>query len=115
MNKEIEITFLKEAEDYFNKLPQKMKDKFTYSFTKTQYGYKGEWFKKLNDSDGIFEFRLRNQDKFYRIFSFWDGSDKDKTLIVATHGIDKKKNQTPRKEIKKAEKIKQKYFQLKKK
>jgi len=42
MNKEIEITFLKEAEDYFNKLPQKMKDKFTFSFTKTEYGYKGE-------------------------------------------------------------------------
>jgi len=41
---------------YFNKLSQRMKDKFTYSFTKTEYGYKGEWFKKLNDSNGIFEF-----------------------------------------------------------
>jgi len=91
-----------------------MKDKFTYSFTKTEYGYKGEWFKKLNDSNGIFEFRQRDQDKFYRIFAFWDGTGKDKTLIVATHGIDKKKNQTPRKEIKKAEVIKAKYFKQKK-
>jgi len=33
---------------------------------------------------------------------------------VATHGIDKKKNQTPRKEITKAEAIKAKYFKLKK-
>jgi phage-related protein len=114
MNKEIEITFLKEAENYFNKLPQKMKDKFTYSFTKTEYGFKGEWFKKLNDSRGIFEFKQRDQDKFYRIFAFWDGTGKDKTLIVATHGIDKKKNQTPRKEIKKAEVIKAKYFKQKK-
>jgi len=70
MNKEIEITFLKEAEDYFNKLPQKMKDKFTFSFTKTEYGYKGEWFKKLNDTKGIFEFKQRDQDKFYRISPF---------------------------------------------
>jgi phage-related protein len=115
MKKEIEITFLKEAEEYFNKLPQKMKNKFVYSFTKTQFGYKGEWFKKLNDSAGIFEFRQRDQDKFYRIFAFWDGTGLEKTLIVATHGIDKKKNQTPRKEIKKAEAIKQRYFQQKKK
>lgn len=114
MNKEIEITFLREAEDYFNKLPQKVKDKFTYSFKKTEYGYKGEWFKKLIDSKGIFEFKQRDQEKFYRIFAFWDGTGKDKTLIVATHGIDKKKNQTPRKEIKKAEDIKAKYFNQKK-
>jgi len=91
-----------------------MKDKFTFSFTKTEYGYKGEWFKKLNDTKGIFEFKQRDQDKFYRIFAFWDGTGKDKTLIVATHGIDKKKNQTPRKEITKAEAIKAKYYKLKK-
>jgi len=91
-----------------------MKDKFTFSFTKTEYGYKGEWFKKLNDTKGIFEFKQRDQDKFYRIFAFWDGTGKDKTLIIATHGIDKKKNQTPRKEITKAEAIKAKYYKLKK-
>jgi len=115
MNKEIDINFMKEAKEYFEALPQKMKDKFTYSFTKTQYGYKGEWFKKLKDSDGIFEFRQRDQEKFYRIFAFWDGTGVDRTLIVATHGIDKKKNQTPRKEIIKAEAFKQKYFQSKEK
>ena len=49
------------------------------------------------------------------MFAFWDGTGNEKTLIVTTHGIDKKKNQTPRKEIGKAETLKQKYFHEKKK
>ncbi len=110
VKKEIEIYFLSEAENYFNNLPQKIKDKFTISFTKTKVGYKGAWFSKLNDSDGIFEFRQRDSEKFYRIFAFWDGTGKDKTLIVATHGINKKRNKTPIKDIRKAERVKKNYF-----
>lgn len=113
MKKEIEIYFLSEAENYFNNLPQKIKDKFTISFTKTKAGYKGDWFSKLNNSDGIFEFRQRDSEKFYRIFTFWDGSGDNKTLIVATHGFNKKKNKTPAKEIRKAEEVKKNYFNSK--
>jgi len=32
-------------------------------------------------------------------------------LILASHGLDKKTNKTPRKEIEKAESIKQQYFE----
>ncbi len=106
MEKEIEIIFLKEAEKYFNNLPPKVKDKFTISFTKTKLGYKGEWFEKVKNSDGVFEFRARDAHKFYRIFAFWDGTSKNKTLVVGTHGLDKKSNKTPAKEIKKSEQIK---------
>lgn len=115
MNKEIEIIFLKEAEWYFNQLPEKVKDKFTFSFTKTKLGYKGEWFEKLKNTSGLFEFRARDESKFYRIFAFWDGTGEDKTLIVSTHGFDKKSNKTPSKEIEKAEEIKKQYFNSKKK
>ena len=113
MNKTIEIIFLKEAEKYFKDLPDKIKDKLVVSFTKTKLGYKGDWFEKLKNTDGIFEFRTRDQDKFYRVFAFWDGSNEDKTLIVGTHGFDKKSNKTPPKEIRKAEQIKKKYFNSK--
>lgn len=48
----------------------------------------------------------------YRLFAFWDiESD---TLIVATHGIIKKTQKTPSKEIAKAEKLKEIYFNNKK-
>ena len=47
----------------------------------------------------------------YRLFSFWD--TETGTLIVATHGIVKKTQKTPQKEIAKAEEIRQQYFELK--
>lgn len=114
LKKKIDVIFLKDAEDYFNELPKKVKDKFTIAFYKTKHGYKGEWFEKLQNTAGIFEFKRRDQHKFYRIFAFWDSDFNNKTLIVGTHGIDKKTNKTPTKEIKKAEAIKRKYFNSKK-
>ena len=113
MHKEVDIVFLEEAEHYFGDLPKKVKDKFTYNFTKTLSGYKGEWFEKLKSTSGLFEFRVRDEVKFYRIFAFWDSTGTQKTLIVATHGFDKKSNKTPSKEISKAERIKKKYFNSK--
>ena len=82
------------------------------SFEKTEMGIKGNWFEKLKNTDGIYEFRQNDHQKFYRIFAFWDSEGKE-TLIIATHGIDKKSNKTPPKEIKKAEQIKKKYFETK--
>ena len=115
MKKKVDIIMLKEAEEYFNNLPQKIKDKFAIAFFKTKNRYKGDWFEKLNGSDGIFEFRRRDQTKFYRIFAFWDSEGEEETLIVGTHGLNKKTNKTPAKEIKKAEAIKKNYFNSKSK
>ena len=48
----------------------------------------------------------------YRLFSFWD--TEEETLVIATHGIIKKTQKTPAKEIAKAEEIRKKYFENKK-
>lgn len=48
------------------------------------------------------------QQTAYRLFAFWD-KDKD-TLVIATHGIIKKTQKTPNKEIAKAEAIRKEYF-----
>lgn len=74
--------------------------------------YYNELFKKLENSDGIWEFRTLYQKIAYRLFAFWD-TESD-TLIVATHGIIKKTQKTPSKEIAKAEKLKEIYFNNKK-
>lgn len=44
----------------------------------------------------------------YRLFAFWDKDGE--TLVVATHGIIKKSQKTPSKEIAKAERIRNEYF-----
>ena len=69
-----------------------------------------ELFKKLENSE-IWEFRTLFNGSCYRLFSFWD--TENETLVIATHGIVKKSQKTPPKEITKAEEIRKKYFELK--
>ncbi len=47
----------------------------------------------------------------FRLFAFWDRDLE--TLVVATHGIVKKSQKTPKKEITKAEAIRKEYFKNK--
>jgi len=72
-----------------------------------------ELLKKLNDF--IWEFRTLHNGKAYRLFSFWDKIENKKTLVIATHGILKKTQKTPPKEIKKAEEIRRHYLSNKEK
>jgi phage-related protein len=65
----------------------------------------------LEENIEIWEFRTLFNGNCYRLFSFWD--TETGTLIVATHGIVKKTQKTPQKEIAKAEEIRQQYFELK--
>ena len=71
-----------------------------------------ELFKKLENSE-IWEFRTlyKYNKTAYRLFAFWD-KDKE-TLVIATHGIIKKTQKTPSKEIAKAEAIRKEYFKNK--
>lgn len=80
IKKNIKIVFLPSAEDFIDKLNEKTRIKLFKSMRKTQMGFYGNWFKKLKDSDGIFEFRIDADNKFYRLFSFWDKKEKPKHL-----------------------------------
>ncbi|MBK8853220.1 MAG: type II toxin-antitoxin system RelE/ParE family toxin [Saprospiraceae bacterium] len=55
----------------------------------------------------------RDQEKFYRIFAFWDGEYDSQTLILCTHGLDKKTNKTPKSDIERALKIKKSISRIK--
>jgi len=77
---------------------------------KTKSRIFGDWFKKMIETDGIYEFLADGNGKFYRLFAFWDSRSDVQTLIVCTHGLIKKTNKTPKSEIDKAEDIKKKYF-----
>lgn len=62
----------------------------------------------------IWEFRILFNKTHYRIFAFLDKEDHQQTLVLATHGIIKKTDKTPEKEIEQPEKIRLKYFEQKK-
>ena len=108
---EIKVVMMDEAVAFVRSLPQKVQEKITYNFLKIQQGLiSKELFKKLEGTE-IWEFRTLFNGNCYRLFSFWDTDTE--TLIIATHGIIKKTQKTPKKENSKAEIIKQEYFKQK--
>lgn len=71
-----------------------------------------ELFKKL--SNNIWEFRTLYNKTYYRLFAFWDKTGNEDTLVVTTNGLIKKTDKIPSAEIEKADRLRIKYFQLKK-
>lgn len=104
----IKITLMDEASEFIHSLPEKTQKKITYNLLKVEGGEMDrELFKKLENSE-IWEFRTLFDGACYRLFAFWDTAIE--TLVVATHGIVKKTQKTPKREIEKAEKIRKEYF-----
>ena len=108
MKPNFEIELLPEAVDFIEKLDAKSREKIYYNVKKSQFVNDNELFKKLNEF--IWEFRTIYNGKVYRLFAFWDRIDGFETLVIATHGLLKKTQKTPNKEIKKAEEIRRDYF-----
>jgi phage-related protein len=113
MKPSFEIELLHEAVAFLENLDSKTREKIFYNLKKSQFVNDRELFKKLNES--IWEFRTLYNGKAYRLFAFWDSVNGKVTLVVATHGILKKTQKTPPKEIKKAEDIRTQYLEHKSK
>ncbi len=106
------LALLEEAKEFLQSLPHQAYKKILYNIDRVTKGEKNnELFKKLENCD-IWEFRTLYNGIAYRLFAFWD--TENQTLVVATHGIIKKTQKTPKKEIARAEAIKKQYFELKK-
>jgi len=106
------VEFLEEAAEFLETLDDKAKEKVLYNLWKARITNDKELFKKL--SGEIWEFRTLFKKTYYRLFAFWDKSDKVDTVVVSTHGLVKKTGKTPPGEIEKAERIRKIYFELKK-
>lgn len=111
MNK-FDVIFLAEAREFLFNLEEKIRDKIIFNTRKAKIKNDKELFKKLEGE--IWEFRTKYSKTYYRLFAFWDKTDKSETLVLATHGIIKKTDRTQKKEIEKAERIRQLYFNRKK-
>jgi phage-related protein len=95
-----------------NGLNEKAREKIIYNIRKSQILNDNELFKKLNDN--VWEFRTLHNKTKYRLFAFWDKTTKTETVVISTHGIEKKTQKIPKKEIQKTERIMKEYFDAKK-
>ena len=68
-----------------------------------------KFFQHMTGTDGLFEIRIEYQSNIYRIFCCFDEGN----LVVLFNGFQKKSQKTPKKEIDKALRIKDEYFELK--
>lgn len=108
-----ELVLTNEARMFLKSLSKEIRGKIGYNIRRVQKGERDvQIFKKLENTE-IWEFRTIYNNTSYRLFAFWD--TEINTLVVATHGIIKKTQKTPLKEIAKAEKIRQLYFKNKNK
>ena len=99
------------VEEFLDSLPGKVVQKVTWVLDLIREIKKVPtiYLKKLHASDDIWECRIQFGPNIYRLFCFFDIG----TMIVLTHGIVKKSQKTPKKEIKMAETYKNDYFRRK--
>lgn len=107
--KRFELTYLPEAIIFLETIGKKAAEKLIFNISKSQEVNDAKVFKKLKNSN-IWEFRAEYSNNEYRLFAFWD--KRKNTMVVCTHGILKKTQKTPKKEIEKAEKIRKQYLGL---
>jgi len=106
------IQLLEEASKFLDSLDEKDRDKIIYNIYKSQIIDDKELFKKLVGE--IWEFRTLYNKSKYRLLAFWDKTSKIESIVIATHGFVKKTDKTPKSDIEKAERLRQIYFEQKK-
>jgi phage-related protein len=113
MEYRFKVKFLEECINFLDHLDEKTRNKIYYNIWKARQINDDELFKKLQDE--IWEFRTLYNKTYYRLFAFWDKEDKVDTVVISTHGFIKKTDKTPKAEIEKAERLRNQYFNEKKK
>lgn len=111
MKPKFEVIFLEPAINFMEALDLKTQTKIYYNIDKAKLVNDPKLFKKLTDE--IWEFRTKYGGIQYRLFAFWDKTEKTETLVISTHGIVKKVSKVPKAETEKAMQIRADYFNQK--
>ncbi len=114
-----EIKFYKTAkgkspvEEFFNTLSAKQAQKVIWvlKLIEELNMIPKQYFKKMVNTDDIWEIRVKFGSNIFRLLGFFDGAK----LIVISHAFQKKMQKTPRQAIQLAEQRKQDYFRRKRK
>ena len=99
------IVFFKSYfQNFFNQQSKKVKEKIVWTFDLIEDLQRVPeiYFKHIEDTDGLYEIRVQLGSDIFRIFCFFDKGN----LVVLANGFQKKTQQTSKKEIELALKIK---------
>ena len=99
-------------EEFLSKQRQKVREKIVWTFLLIEEVQQipETYLKHLEGTDGLYEIRIQVASDIFRIFCFFD----EGKLVVLANGFQKKTQKTPKKEIVKALKIKEEYYESKK-
>lgn len=101
--------FLEEANRFLSTLHQQAIDKIFYNIDVAAQTNDPRLLKKIHQH--IWEFRTTYNGNEIRLLAFWDKSDSEKTLVVASNGFIKKSARVPSQEIQRALRIRASYFE----
>ncbi|MCY7346390.1 MAG: type II toxin-antitoxin system RelE/ParE family toxin [Pyrinomonadaceae bacterium] len=98
--------------DFFAGRRQKVKDKIVWTLRLIEElpRVPETYLKSLEDSDDLFEIRIKQGSDIFRVFCFFD----EGKLIVLMNGFHKKTQRTPKQEIERGLRIKEEYYAEKK-
>lgn len=93
---------------FFVKQTDKVKNKIIWTFELIEdiQRVPETYLKHIENTEGLFEIRVQFGSNIYRIFCFFDKGQ----LIILANAFQKKTKKTPKKEIEKALKIKEEYY-----
>ena len=97
--------------DFYISLGSSTQDKIEYVFKviRTVDKIPEKFFKHLEGTDGLYEIRIKSGSNIYRVFCCFDAG----RIVILFNGFQKKSQKTPRKEILRAIKLKEDYFNTK--
>lgn len=96
------------VEDYLESLTNKQVEKvfFILDLLEQLNVVPRKFFKKLENTDGIWEVRVQHGNNIFRLLGFFDNNN----LVILNHAFTKKTQKIPSNEIKIAEQRKKDYF-----
>lgn len=102
------ITYKNYFEDFLNKQSPKVIRKIiqTLRIVELLERIPSTYLKFIENTNGLFEIRVKFGSDIFRVFCFFD----EGKLVVLLSGFQKKTQRTPRKEINRAERLMQEYF-----
>ena len=95
--------------EFYNSQSRQVQDKIDWviGLVRTLQIIPEKFFKHLEGTEGLFEIRVKVGNNIFRIFCFFDKGN----LIILLSGFQKKTDKTPKQEIEKAERLKQRYYE----
>lgn len=97
--------------DFLYQQTQAVKDKinWTINLIEVMPRVSGVYLKKLEGTNGLYEIRIQLGSDIFRIFCFFDSGN----LIILLSGFTKKTQKTPKREIERALRLRDEYYEEK--